>query len=168
MHIPISFSAAVLSLAACGGIAIVDGEPGGDGGGGSGGSMAMSSSSGMTVTSFDVVVERAFANANCEPPQADDPLGVTIDVLVTNTGASAGVADLGAATITGNPGAITFEVTPSTVGPLEPGQSQMLTIIKDMGSAQGSIDGCDLCQETNLQVEIAGASASVASISCVF
>jgi len=157
----------VLTNAACGGIAIVDGEPG-EGGG----STTTSSTSGG---SLDVELVAAFGSANCQPEIAADPLNVSVVLVFSNFGISAASAQIGEVRLSSSVGDTSFSVSPSSVGPVDGGDSLEVDFDKAANSAQGT-SGCDYCNAIDLSLSVAVTSGGdsqlvtgpMASMSCSF
>jgi hypothetical protein len=162
-------------LIACGGKAVIDGEPSqSEGGGGStstsssqGGS---SSTSGGSVQSIGL--ERALAFANCFPGGGEQ-LTIEFTLSFENVSSQPATVELIEARLSGFAGQTNFEVAPAsvTVSPMSTQQFQFETV----GSGLGTL-GCDWCNETNITLEVEmvidgtmrSFSDEIDSVSCSF
>jgi hypothetical protein len=162
-------SLALGPIAGCGGIAVIDADPGAGGG-----TTTTSTTTTPTGGTLDVVFESAFANANCQPVIPSDPLNVSADLSMTNAGASPVSAEIGFAQIDSASGNTVFAMTPTNVQ-VGAGETLAVELQKVPNSGSGT-NGCSYCSATDLSfsVDIVIGLASqtvtgaVSSIGCTF
>ena len=111
MHPSRASWAAILAFSqlwACGGIAVVDGEPEDD---------DTTTTTPTTTTDTgraEMRIESAIAGANCQPAVPADPLSVTVMLEVNNPSADFATIQVGGAVLDSIIGSVSFSVTPSS------------------------------------------------------
>ncbi len=158
------------ALSACGGIAVVDGEPEDD---------DTPTTTTTTATGrAEVRLASAVASANCQPAVPADPLNLVAMLDVTNPSADFASIEVGEAVLDSILGSVSFPMTPS-VFDVAPNTSTTVELTKVPQSGVG-INACELCaaNTTMLELELrvtltnAGetltATGDVASLGCVF
>ncbi len=144
---------------------------------GDSGSSDSGSSTGSGMASLDAAISDLALFQDCMPIVAPDPLGVTFNLALTNTGDSPATASVVSAVILDGGAAQvgSFEVMPTDFGPIPAGDSSMDVVTKTADSLMPA-DGCGvaMCNQTytvELTLDVDGAHAvasAMGPVSCVF
>jgi hypothetical protein len=159
----------------CGGIAVIDGEPG-EGGGGSSSSTSNGGSSGTSsggsVQSISLVRALAYADCTLNGGGAGE-LGVDFTMSFENVGSTPATVEIVKAHLQGMIGRTSFSVSPAsvTVAAMSTPQFEL----SKTGPAVGTLP-CDWCSPTDTELEVEllvdgvprTFTDSISSVSCTF
>lgn len=162
---------ASISLSACGGIAVIDGEPDDD-------DTTTTTTTTTATGRAEIRIDSVIAGANCQPDIPPDPLRVTVMLSVSNDSADFAVIEVVGAVLDSIVGDIRFPLTPASfdVAP----QSEIVVELSKAPNTGNGINACELCSanttmldlELTLDLDNGGEmqtlTRAVASLGCVF
>ena len=148
-------------LVACGGKAVIDGTTKGEGGTGGAGGVTTTTTTTTTTTHaggqgggpLAISLSNVTVGIDCMPMVPPDPVDVSFTATYDNgSGASASASIVGATVSLGNPSDSldwSFQVFPSSVGPVSGNSSVQVDHAKVAGSGTGSGSPCNFCSSAS-------------------